>query len=247
MLKRLSWRLKLILIVGGVLLIFNGFSELKNSKVVPEPFDMLKEDTMVKGQIVEGDIRASFGAYAQEYKTNYGIKTSGGERYFYMIPVGDSGFMGIVVSKGAAADALEKITTDTFNALETGEMAENYQPYHFTGHICAMTNEDKGYLHDYMLEGGFTEAEINQSLVPYYISPQNFSNWKDSIVVGGILLFVGVLWISLPLILAKKNASSNAIMPEAAGNQYVEVSSNTDSSESIQDFPSFPDQENEQP
>lgn len=255
MLKRLSWRLKLILIVGGILLIVNGFSEYKNSKVTPVDFDNLSENMFVKGMIVEGDLGMCFGAYAEEYKTSYGFRTSGGERYFYVIPVGEKGFMGYVASKGAASEAMEALTDATYEGLEQGAMPADVQLVHFLGTVCKMTAEDEGYIKDYLGQMGMDSAQIDDCLVSYYISPRNFSNYMDSFIFGIILTLAGAIWTLFPFIVAKK-ASTVSVSNASGDYSGYEMTSSTDFSSSAgttdtnsdsmpEAFPSFSESDDE--
>lgn len=203
------------LIFLGIVCILSSIEAYKNYQKVPVPLDQVTSENIEKGMIVEGDIYQCYGSYEEEYKTNFGIRTSGGERYYYAIPVADT-MMAIVVSNGEISAKLDAMTDAVFAAYENGGEIAVTEPIHVKGSVCKMTSEDEGYMREYM---GYLGADVNAEGVylPYYISPRDYSDYIQFAIFGIALLIVGIVLIIITIKSYMKEKSQTGIVNTANG------------------------------
>ena len=88
-------RLKMVLIMFGVVFTFMGFRDIYYNSQTPSNFNEMLEADFEKGMIVEGDLYANLGCFEENYTTRNGVKT-GNSKYNYMIPVGEVQYMGLL-------------------------------------------------------------------------------------------------------------------------------------------------------
>lgn len=195
-------RLTMVFIIFGVVFSFMGFRDLIYSSKTPGDYNSMLEADFKKGMIIEGDAYANLGAFEENYTTRNGVKT-GNSHYNYMIPVGEKQYMGLLNFTSTQEAELEAQADATF-AYWNGETAEEPALVHFKGIVKEMDNETKGYMQSYMLDIGFTQAEVNELILPYYIKCDNYDGWLWQIVTGIICLVIGLAIVLVPILSANK-------------------------------------------
>ncbi len=210
----------LALIVAGIVG-YLGYVDYKDFQTEPTSYNTMMEADVEKGVVVDGTIQYCLGCYEEEYKTRYGIRTSGGEKYYYAIPVGEAGYMGLKVSKGTISVALDKLTNATYDYLDGVKADTVAEAMPFTGRICKMTSEDEKYMKEFLVLGGYSQAEANDYLVPYYIDYRDFSVYETEFKIALIALLVSLLLGSFQLIKWNKKRKRERAYYEATHPTYT--------------------------
>lgn len=195
-------RIASVIIILGVVILYVGISDCYHAGKTPAEYDTVKAADIQKGMIIEGDLYMNLGAFQESYTTKNGVKT-GSSKYSYMIPIGEEEYMGLENNTSAVESELEKQADMTYAYL-SGESATEPTAVHFKGRVMEMDSETKGYLKDYMIDLGFTETEINDSLIGYYIKCENYDSWLTELGIGFVLLLIGGSIILIPFFAARK-------------------------------------------
>lgn len=193
--KRSISRIIWIAIILGGLFLYDGVTDTIDSRKTPVNFNELKETDIQKGMIVEGDLLCNYGCFEEEYRTTYGIKT-GDSNYTYLIPIGEK-YMGLKNQTTEQQNALDSQADSTINML-IGESSVQPAVFHFKGRIVAMNSEDQGYMKDYLISMGYTEATVNQYMLNYRIECVDFGGGMGEIAIGLLLLVVGLVVLLAP-------------------------------------------------
>ncbi len=200
--EELFGRLKVLLVLAGVVFLFMGSRDLYYGNKSPENYNTMLEADFKKGQIVEGDLYANLGGFEENYTTTNGVKT-GRSKYNYMIPVGEKQYMGLLNDTADMETALNSQADMTYSYM-LGEVETEPEAVHFKGRVVKMSSETQGYLRDYMLDLGFTTEEVNSLILPYYIKCENYDSGGIFALIGAICFVIGILSFVIPMMLNKK-------------------------------------------
>lgn len=197
-LSRIAW----IVIVFGAVLGYMGVSDCYYNSKTPVDYATVKESDITKGIIVEGDLFSNLGAFQESYTTTNGVKT-GNSKYSYMIPIGDKQYMGLENNTSDMQSALERQADMTYNYL-SGNSTTQPDAVHFKGRVRKMSNETKGYMKSYMTDFGFTQSEVDEYLLDYYIQCETYDGWGTELAIALVLLLIGGAILLLPILIARK-------------------------------------------
>lgn len=67
-----------------------------------------------------------------------------------------------------------------------------------------MDEETKGYMRSYMLDIGFTQSEVDELILPYYIKCDNYDGWLWQLVTGLVCLVIGIAILVIPMLAANR-------------------------------------------
>lgn len=173
----------IVLILLGLFVLVLESTDLQSLMRGPVEFTNLAPDEIEERMIVEATIDANFGSFAEEYEENTETHVTKTTDLYYVIWTGDENaedwrYMGIKVD-ASEESAMEAMAEETYNY---GYAAE---PIEFAGAIDRMTDEEYEYFKEYFLESGFTEQEVEEYTLPYYINV--------GVLVGGSAVFTYVL------------------------------------------------------
>lgn len=203
----------ILFVVGALLLGFFGLGAVYAIKGYDYLDDILPTD--LKNQYVELDLNVCFGGYLKSSEKNtdtgkvtvksynYVIQafdfTEGGEDYEYQ-----DRYMSIKIPP-KMANSLDNITETTYAYLyeETDQLAE---PIHLHGRIKKLPEDEYEYFVEFFTEDGWTEAEVAEETIPYYIDISSLSLGFDKgyhLILACIGLFC-VLFAIFRLIRAGK-------------------------------------------
>jgi hypothetical protein len=86
------WLIVLALVCAG-LAVIAGINWASTKKILDQygkpDFNTLAQDEIREGMIVTGNIHLAIDCYAEEYETNSGVRASGSEVLYYVVPVCD--------------------------------------------------------------------------------------------------------------------------------------------------------------
>lgn len=197
--------LAILLIVGG--LVLAGWNTMNFYYVVTgyAEFEKLEPDK-IRSQLVEADITANFGYYLYEYEYNKQTKRSTTTDYYYVIWTGDENatdyrYMSIKVPS-TYGRRMEEMSENTANDMYS-------DPITFKGKIRKLDSEEYDAFKEYFINSGFTEDEINQYTLPYYIDCFDSSNSMDGAYL--ILFCAGVGFLIWGIVRMVKGLSGSAV------------------------------------
>lgn len=181
----------LLCLVIGVLFIFGVIKD--NSNYVS--FESLQPN-QISNQNVEFNIYDAYGCAIEETSYNKKTKVETTTYLYYVILTGDLDaedcrYMCVKVPV-KYQDKFEKIVDLTYN----GQLAE--EPFHGFGKINAIDSEEYKYFKEFFTEAGWTEDEINQSTIPYYIGFKSGSAVSSAAIAVAV---IGVIFVAIGLFL----------------------------------------------
>ena len=120
----------------------------------------------IRSQLVQVDLTANFGCYLEEYERNTKTNRKTTTNLYYVIWTGDEydtdyRYMSIKVP-ASYEKRMEQMAENTANQMYS-------TPIHFIGKIKKLDNEEYGYFKDYFKDAEWTDQEIADSTLPYYI------------------------------------------------------------------------------
>ncbi len=205
----LKQRLMFVLVILGAVLTFMG---VKNLLVLwKEPVDVLNEkpSSLTDGMHVHTTVDLVWDQFIEEtsYRTVNGVKVSAereSARYYALpyLKTEDGMIMldqliAIRVSSGTpACRTLETILDETNEWWfdETGKVDYGYTTLEVDGRLRRMTEEERGYLIDYItMDGTISRSEAEEYIVPYVILVQNLKNAYYMTLIGLVLLAIPIL------------------------------------------------------
>lgn len=151
-----------------------------------------------KSQLVDANIKESFGCYLEAYERNTKTNQTRTTDLYYIILTGDENstdwrYMSVKVPPSYESK-LEDITENTYN----GQLSD---PLLLSGKIKKLDAEELSYFKDFFRDEGFTDEEIDEATLPYYIDVFNSKASMSGMyiilfVLGAILLIFGIFRIA---------------------------------------------------
>lgn len=189
-----SWFGLLVLLAIGIVLIWLEFSNIVSLMRGHIQFETLEPDEINGSLVVDASIDTNFGAYLEEYekntKTNYTRTTN----LYYVIWTGDEyaedfKYMGIKVPASEES---------TMEAIAEATYYEEYiDPVTYSGAINKMTNEEYKYFKEYFMDSGWTEEEVEEYTLPYYISVGALTG--GSAVAAYVIMAIGIVLVIIAI------------------------------------------------
>jgi len=185
----------LIFIIAGIILIGIEFSNFKSLMKGHVKFETLEPDEINEDLIVDASISWNFGCFMEMYEENTSTHATRTTDLYYVIFTGDensedSKYMAIKVP---ASDerTMEMMAEATYN----GEYSDAIS---YSGAINKMSSEEYEYFKDYFTEGGWTEEDVEEYTLPYYISVGALAGGAETTVyvvlaLGIILIIIGII------------------------------------------------------
>lgn len=189
-----SWFGLLVLLAIGIVLIWLEFSNIVSLMRGHIQFETLEPDEINGSLVVDASIDTNFGAYLEEYekntKTNYTRTTN----LYYVIWTGDEyaedfKYMGIKVPASEES---------TMEAIAEATYYEEYiDPVTYSGAINKMTDEEYKYFKEYFMDSGWTEEEVEEYTLPYYISVGALTG--GSAVAAYVIMAIGIVLVIIAI------------------------------------------------
>lgn len=193
-----------MLIIFGIMLLSNA---LERKALIDgdalDINDILIEDVS-ENIMLEGDLYANFGSFAEEYKTKNGVKRSA-SKYMYLIVVGDE-FIGVQVKGDDIFEQMEQQADDSF-AYVNNETLATPQRIYIRGLVKRMDSEYYQYMKEYMVSMGFTNKEVDTYAYPYYIDTCYYEDWQRMFWRSILCIVLGVAVIIIIIVTARGRKS----------------------------------------
>ncbi|MGN0308286.1 MAG: DUF6709 family protein [Lachnospiraceae bacterium] len=161
----------------------------------PVKFETLQPEEIYADMVVNASINANYGAFMEEYEEYTISQIRHTTSLYYIIQIGalnapDFRFMAIKVPV-FYEEKMDKMTDDTYDYGYS-------EPIEYFGVINRMSYEEYSYFEDFFLESGFTSDELENYLLPYYISTWGFLDDTDAlfgIPIGITAIFAGLFFL----------------------------------------------------
>ena len=206
--------LVLLFVIAGGVLFAAEFSNIRSLLRGHVKFETLLPDEINGDLIVEASINANFGAYMEEYSKNTKTNVTRTTDIYYVIWTGDDDsedykYMGIKVPASYGGQ-MDRMAEATYNY----EMSDTI---HFTGAVNKMSSEEYQYFREYFQESDWTDEEIDEYTLPYYISvgAQTGGAATSAYVIFGIGIALIVFGVII-LLYALSGGDVKAFQKEAA-------------------------------
>lgn len=192
-LKKKSMKSSLVLtilwlIVGGVM---TGLMATNMFHVVTgyADFEELEPDE-IKNQLVEYEMVYNYGCCIEEYEYNETTHRSTTKYLYYLIATGDEyaedyRYMAVKVP-ASYKTKMEKMADNTYNWLAS-------TPITIQGKITKLDKEEYEYFVEFFEDAGWTEEEIEEGTLPYYINV--YENPSSSNTGFAIMFVIGMLFL----------------------------------------------------
>ncbi len=191
----------LILLVTGIALFGAEISNMKSLLRGHVVFESLAPEEINGDLIVDVTLYDNFGCYMEQYEENTKTHARHTTDLYYVIWTGDENaqdfrYMGIKVP---ASD--EYKMEEMAEATYYGEYSD---PIKYSGAVNKMTSEEYEYFKEYFLESDFTEEELDDWTLPYYINVGALTGGAATSAwiiagLGGALFLAGVFLLVLAL------------------------------------------------
>lgn len=163
--------LAILFLVGGIVLAgFNAKNAFYAAAGYAD-FTTLKPDE-IKNQLVDIELVENFGCYLEEYSENTSTHYKTTTDYYYIIYTGayddlETDYMYMTIKVPASyGSKMDTMTENTYNGILSS-------PISFSGKIQKLDDEEYEYFVEFWEEMGFTESDIEELTLPYYINVQN--------------------------------------------------------------------------
>lgn len=153
-------------------------------------FENLAPDE-IKSQIVKVELKDNFGSYLEQYSKNTKTNATTTTHYYYVIWTGDDEttdwrYMTIKVPAKYKSQ-MESMASNTYAGSSSS-------PITFIGKLKKLDNEEYGYFKEYLEASDWSEEDIAEGTLPYYIDafaiPSFYSAFYIGLFVLGIVLLV---------------------------------------------------------
>ena len=194
-----SLALSIILVIIGAIMVGMMATNVFYIVTGYVDFEQLKPDE-IKNKMVEYDMEYNFGCCIEEYEYNETTKRSTTTKLYYIIWTGDEyaedyRYMAVKVPADYETK-MEKMADNSFNYLPS-------EPINIKGKIMKLEKEEKQYFQNFFKESGWTEEEIAEGTLPYYINVYDNPTFTN---VGFVAIFalgiVFLLWAVIRVIKA---------------------------------------------
>lgn len=190
----------------------NVVSAIKGHAVLSE----LEPGKIKEGMVIDADIEANNGAFMEIYTTTGGKKTT--TALYYIISIDSDNnppYMAVRVP-ASMEDEMEDMADNTFS----GKFSE---PIHISGTVKEMSSSTEKYFISYMKDFGFTEQEVKDMMVPYYIHHGKIGDMVSEVVyiifaIGAVL----AIWSIIYMFRVSKGSKLKKIRKEIADAGYSE-------------------------
>lgn len=189
-LKSALWGDVIFVLVGLALVIFN----LTNAFYAVTGYVKFEElaPDQIRSQLVDVELTANYGCFLEEYEYNSKTRQRRTTDLYYVIGMGDDYDLDYRYMTIKVFPSTEK----KMDAMM--ENTANYQlsdPITFSGKIKKLNKEEYSYFKEYFTEAGWTEEEISESTLPYYIDTFGSKPSMNSMYI--FLFAAGVVFLIL--------------------------------------------------
>lgn len=192
-LKRVSFKkclfLAVVFLIAGIAMVVLQAENVYYTVFGYADFTELEPDK-IRSQLVEVDLTANFGCFMEQYEENTKTKRKTTKNLYYVIWTGD---------EDDPEYCYMSIKVPVSYRKRMDQMAENSanqkysDPIHFVGKIKKLDSKEYRYFKEYFQEANWTDEEIAEGTLPYYID--YFQNSSSMGTVFCLVFFGGIVLI----------------------------------------------------
>lgn len=222
-----SLSLSLILLAVGIALAVAFCGDAFSATTGYVDFTTLAPEE-IKNQLVDVELVQNYGCYMEEYEENTTTHARTTTDYYYVIYTGasddlETDYKYLSIKVGADKGAkMDEMTENTYNGVISS-------PLQFSGKIEKLDEEEYEFFHEFWIEMGFTEDEISEMTLPYYINAFDSKTSQSSLYIvafiGGIFLIV---WSVVRMIKGASGAFLKKFREDITGAGYTETALESD-------------------
>ncbi|MGN0168058.1 MAG: DUF6709 family protein [Acetatifactor sp.] len=194
----------ILLILGIVLAALNAGNAFFATTGYVE-FESLEPDE-IKSQLVDVELVENFGCYLEEYEENTSTHYRTTTDYYYIIYTGayddletDYKFMSIKVP-ASFGSKMDDMADNTYNGIQSS-------PISFSGKIQKLDDEEYEYFLEFWEEMGFSDDEIEDMTLPYYINVYDSKGSQNGVYIIVFLIGIAlVVWGIIRIVKGSKGA-----------------------------------------
>lgn len=214
----------IMMLVIGLALCAYQFGNVASAIRGHAKLEELKPEDIKEGMVIDASIEANYGAFMEMYKKNTSTGKKTTTSLYYIIWTGtenDDPFMGVRVPV-SMEDEMEAMADNTFSNKYS-------DPIKISGTVKKMTSSEEKYFISYMKEFGYTEQEVKDMIIPYYIYDGKVGDMVSEVVyvIFGIGLVL-VIWSIIYIIRVFGGSKLKKIRKEIAEAGYTEEQAEAD-------------------
>lgn len=216
-----------LFVVGIVLIIVTARNAWGAVAGYGEFTSLAPEEINNKLVFYEVELRQNYGCFLEEITKNKDTHVSKKTGYYYVIYTGayndnsDYKYMAIKVPTSYVGK-MEKMADATYE----GNLGKKLELF---GKIEKMSKEELRYFEEFWEDMGFTDSEIEDMVIPYYIDVYAnrtfFSAMFAIVFLAGV---AGVVWAVIRLVKGSKGGYLNAFLKDISSNGYTEATAESD-------------------
>ncbi len=218
--KKSLWGTITLIIIGIFLIVFTADSAFYAVAGYDNFVELTPDE--IKNQTVTFDMTTNFGCYMEEYEVNTDTGRQRTTDLYYIVWTGDdyaTDFRYMTVKVPASMESeMEAMADNTYNELLS-------DPITIHGKIRQLDDEEYEYFLEFFAEAGWSEEEIAEGTLPYYID--SYSSVAGNNITYIVLFLLGVLlviWAISRIVRGKKGAFLNKLHQDILEAGYTESS-----------------------
>lgn len=199
-----------VLIFVGLVLLLESYEEVPPLNLEPLSYSQMRSYNISPGQRVRGDIIGNYGSYMEQYSTIYGVR-AGTDYDYYLIDLGNEGYIGVEVLHGPTSEKFDKQSEETY-AYWSGETSIPPTPISFDGVIQKASNQEQQIMKEALIQMGYTSSEAIKYVSPYMIKAE--TSLSSSTRTIGWIIAPGGFFLLIVAIIIKIIQKNNRIVAE---------------------------------
>ena len=191
---------------------FPTYWKVKQGNIVD--YNAVEAFTLKKGDVVEGTVDMVLGATAEEYSTQFGIRTSDDStKLFYVLWMDNDNFILYETANKSVYDTMDTITDETFAYLDSLSIAEesgDYEDlvvptttYHLEGVVEKVPAEIQQYFREWYEEG--IGDDFDARCEPVLIRHMDLERISTLMICGIVFAVLGIVCGILTLVFWRKS------------------------------------------
>ncbi len=210
---RVLGAIALVAVIMGVVLLTGIPNYIKYLKGDIVDYNTVAAHTLKDGDLVEGMVDGALGCCAEEYETNFGIRTSpDSSKLYYVLWMDNSQFIVYETANEDQYNQLDAITDNTekyLDALEAGDQNASLDvTMQIQGVVKDLPSDIEGYFHEWY---GTDDPDYATQCEGVMITNTKFDRLGTSVFIGaGCVLVAIIVGVVLLVLWRKEKNSSNA-------------------------------------
>lgn len=207
---RVLGAIALVALFVGIGLVLQMPTYIKLLKGDTVSINSVPAHTLENGDVVEGLVDAALGCCAEEYETNFGIRTSDdSSKLYYVLWLDNDNFIVYETGNKDQYTKLDQITESTYDYLDAMEAGDENAMLNVTMELEGVVKKLPSDIEGYFQEWYDDDATFSQRCEGVMITNTNFDNVGTMVFVGAGCILVAIILGIVLLVLWRKEKNSN--------------------------------------